>query len=316
MHQHASTCHYQETAWGAYYCQCFIEQYQAYKVAPPPADLYTTSTGVFNVAELRELIMSFLPMLDLARMSRVNRHWYTSVKTSSQLRRQLFLKPLCDPVAPKKVVETNTDGEEPDCGVFLAEKFRHGPAYDCAITLNPRSILGVVFVSSFGKVGESVRYVWVHVGIDDPTTHSQLKKALRNALQNHNAAPHARCLDQYVTQPPCIAVKFACERSMEVLCGYDSEYDEELSGEYDGWIVNNTGVTLWDIVVVLRNVWEHQRESIGVGDLTELLDAFRLNITVSQEGLQAVYGQLDTAERYPDRPGENGGEYTALESGN
>jgi len=102
------------TAWGEHYCRCVVEQYEADKVAPLPPGTCTIATEVFDIAELRELILSFLPMIDIAWMERVNKAWQTSVRTSPQLRRELFQLPLADPVNPKRITGDEDDHSQND----------------------------------------------------------------------------------------------------------------------------------------------------------------------------------------------------------
>jgi len=126
---HVKDCASKSSQLGDHYCPCFVSEYLADKVAAPEQNDWALSTDVFDIPELREHILSFLPMSDIARMDRMSKTWRWSVQSSAQLQRELFLLP-AGPVAMPV----------PDGG-------KHVPTYDIPMALNPRLGLDVEYHS-------------------------------------------------------------------------------------------------------------------------------------------------------------------------
>lgn len=96
---HEATCDRSENH---QYCDCFVQQYLHDIKSPPAPDACSKSTEVFVLAELREHILSYLPMQDLACVQRVNKSFLHSTRDSLPLRQALFLAPVGDAVEPSE----------------------------------------------------------------------------------------------------------------------------------------------------------------------------------------------------------------------
>ncbi|KAK4545594.1 hypothetical protein LTR36_002944 [Oleoguttula mirabilis] len=283
MHEHALDCPFRHSDWGEYYCRCFLERYQADKIAAPPTDSYTASTQVFDVAELRELIQSFLSMTDLARLQRTNKAWRTSAQTSPRLRREFFLLPAGNAVAPrnadiyeKDLIRSGGNAEVPNIKRPLY------PIYDDTFLLNP-CLVGDAFVDGGIKVlGRS--YSVVRVDLSSPNMQSRIADVLQST-DLASAADYEPWLEQYLTQPPVTALSFEC-------CPKGAE--DKGHNSIPGWIYNKDGVTMRDVSAVLKSIWSNQRDVLGVSDVPELLWGAFVYFAILDERFEIVASNLVT----------------------
>ena len=82
-------------SWGTVYCRCFVNQYLA---AHQLKDSQGTANKVFDIPELRDMILSFLPMETLIQVERMNTAWRSSLERTLALQKTLFLKPTGAPL--------------------------------------------------------------------------------------------------------------------------------------------------------------------------------------------------------------------------
>ncbi|KAK4547113.1 hypothetical protein LTR36_001334 [Oleoguttula mirabilis] len=221
---HGKDCPFKGAGWGEYYCRCFIDAYLADKTAPPECDVQALSTTVFDIPELREHILGFLPMRDLTRMQRVDKAWHHSVRTSPQLQRHLFLAPMGAAAMPLD------DIREP-WAVYYNLSFVFNPrlAFDlaCGSQRTVHSATAGTVDADFLFLGLASANRELRIG--------HLLSGLESALED--VASRGDLLAQYVTQPPCAAVEFTCRPER---------------GKISAWVMNRTGVTLGDTVAGLR----------------------------------------------------------------
>ncbi|KAK5126670.1 hypothetical protein LTR85_009604 [Meristemomyces frigidus] len=234
MPAHIGGCRHEDAPWGEFYCRCFIEMYLADKVAAPATDAHSLSTDVFLIPELREHILSFLPMQDLARAERVSKAWQYSLGTSPILQRQLFAAADGSTVMPVR-----HDG--------LA------PIYDVQLTLNPRLTFDVVYEDRGASLREphpvALRASIARINFAPTNRAMQPLRLLGDPEKETKGQGPTQCL----TQPPCFGVLVTCDRTTR----------------HTAYISNKSGVTLDDVMDTLRRMWRSSatsEERVGVAD--------------------------------------------------
>lgn len=227
MPAHHTSCPVAHAAWGEIYCRCFIEKYLADKIAAPAVD--ARAPHVLMLPELRGMILSFLPMPDLARAARLTRDWRDSVRSAS-LQRQLFARPDGPTVMPVDY-----------CRDLV-------PVYDTQLTVNPRLVFDLEHDGADGvPLGNSGLHASLaHISLRHTNRAIQSLQRIGEPSETAREAQRAQHgLKQYLTQPPCSGVLITTLHTQA----------NGLLGHMYTYVVNNDGVTLDDILDTLRRVW-------------------------------------------------------------
>ncbi|KAF2763995.1 hypothetical protein EJ03DRAFT_386248 [Teratosphaeria nubilosa] len=200
----------------------------------PPEGAAATMLGI---AELRDMVLEYLPMADLVPLARVNRDWHDSImdQPPRSIRRQMFLELAGPVVMPMQYGAPHS----------LDQKT---PAYTALkhISINPRLQPKEEHHVRFAEY-EDGKYQVLCI-LAGSLKHIPLIDLI---LESDPAAPNSlasrHCLKQFLTQPPITTISL-------VSGGHRDDRAHMFGERIDAWIYNPGGLRIDDVVEVLRGI--------------------------------------------------------------